>query len=335
MMKNAEQIMKDSIVIDGHFAIELAMPRSLESKFKLIDEYYLAGVNALSLSLANDESKLEETLLYLAQVRQFINKNKDKYILAMNTKDILRAKAEGKLALRLMFQGTAPLNLQLDLLEIYKTLGISSLVIAYNIRTPMGDGVIEEVDAGISHLGKRFVAEMNRHALLLDGAHSSKNTIEGMIAASEKPVVISHAGVYAINPLPRNVRDDQIKALAAKGGLLGINGIGLLLGDKNASVQKYVDHVDYVVKLVGPEYVGIGLDHLYFPDQFNEFMHHQPITNPSAYGKMIDPAMLKSIHPRQIVQIVDEMINRNYSEETIRLILGENWLRVMRAHDSD
>lgn len=103
----------------------------------------------------------------------------------------------------------------------------------------------------------------------------------------------------------------------------------LLLGDKNASIEKYVDHIDYVVKLIGVAHVGIGLDYFYFADQFSEFMQKQPITNPSAYGKMVDPSMLKCIHPNQLTQIVEELLKRNYSVEDIYAILGGNFLRVI------
>lgn len=120
-----------------------------------------------------------------------------------------------------------------------------------------------------------------------------------------------------------------IHAIAKSGGVIGINGIGLLLGDKDASIKKYVDHIDYVVNLVGISHVGIGLDNLYFPDRFNEFMQNQPITNPSAYGKMIDATMLKCIKPNQLVDIVEELLLRKYKDSDIQAILGENILRVI------
>lgn len=217
MREKAQQIYQEAIVIDGHFAIELAMPGNLDKKWDLVDSYAAAGVTCVSLSLANDESKQEETLAYLALVRQHIFSHPDKYLLAMTKDNILRAKKENKLAIRLMFQGAAPLGMNVNLVELYYQLGISSMVIAYNIRTPMGDGCIEEVDAGISHLGKRLVQAMNKVGMIIDGAHSSMNTITGAIQASKRPVIVSHACAYGINPLARNIRDEQIKAIAASG----------------------------------------------------------------------------------------------------------------------
>ncbi|MBA2648459.1 MAG: membrane dipeptidase [Legionella sp.] len=327
--EKARNIYQKSIVIDGHFAVELAMPGSWEDKWSLIDSYANAGVTAVTLSLANEESKLEETLGYLALIRNHIFANKEKYILAVTKEDIVQAKKENKLALRLMFQGTGPLSLNINLAEIFFQLGISSMIIAYNIRTAMGDGCIEEVDAGLSHLGKCLIQKMNQLGIIIDCAHSSRNTILGSTAISLLPVIISHACVYGINPLPRNIQDEQIIAVAKSGGIIGVNGIGLLLGDTRASIKKYVDHIDYIVHLVGINHVAIGLDHLYFPERFNEFMKIQQITNPPAYAKMVDTSMLTCIKPNQLVDVVEELLERDYIETDIQAILGENILRVI------
>jgi membrane dipeptidase len=329
LKEKAKKLYHESIVIDGQFAIELAMPGTLEEKWKLVDSYADAGVTAVTLSLANDESKLEETLAYLALVRNHIFSHPRKYILAVSKEDILRAKKENKLAIRLMFQGAGSLSMNIHFAELFFALGISSMIIAYNIRTAMGDGCIETVDAGISHLGKNLIHEMNKIGMIIDGAHSSVNTIMDSIETSCLPVIISHACVYGINPLPRNIKDEQIKAIAKSDGVIGVNGIAMLLGDKTASIKKYVDHIDYIVNLVGASHVAIGLDHLYFPEKFNEFMNNQTITHTTAYVKMIGTSMLDCIKPNQLVEIVEELLNRQYTDHDIQLILGENILRVI------
>lgn len=325
----AKSLYAESVIIDNHFAIELAMPGDLDYKFSFVDSYLDAGVTSVSLSLANDESKQEDTLAYLALVRKRILSQPNKYILALTKDDILKAKREKKLALRLMFQGAAPLGMDIHLSEVFFQLGVSSMVIAYNIRTPMGDGCIEKTDAGISLLGANLVHTMNNVGMIVDGAHSSMNTISDAAEISTLPIIISHACAYGVNPLPRNIRDDQIRAVSKTGGIIGINGIGLLLGDKNASIKKYVDHIDYVVDLVGVEHVAIGLDNFYFPEKFSEFMKKQPVTNPTAYGKMVDPTMFTCIKPSQLVDVVEELLIRKYKPEAIKAILGENMLRVI------
>ena len=99
-------------------------------------------------------------------------------------------------------------------------------------------------------------------------------------------------------------------------------------------IKKYVDHIDYIVNLVGIPYVGIGLDNFYFGDKFSEFMKDQPVTNPSAYGKMADASMFTCIQPAQIIDIVEELLQRQYSNQEIKAILGENFLRVIEQHQN-
>lgn len=101
---------------------------------------------------------------------------------------------------------------------------------------------------------------------------------------------------------------------------------------KLPSIKKYVDPIDYIVNLVGTPYVGIGLDNFYFGDKFSEFMKNQPITNPITYGKMVDSSMFTCIKPSQLIDVVEELLQRQYSTNDIKAILGENYLRVIERH---
>ena len=328
--EKAKSIYQEAIIIDGQLAFEVDMPWEFSKKWDLVDRYAKAGFTGITLSLANEETSTEKTLEYLAKIRKYIFSHSDKYILAKTKEDILRAKKENKIALRLMFQGTGPIGKNLDLLEIFYTLGITSLLLAYNIRTPLGDGVIEENDSGLSHLGKKFVSEMNRLGIIINGSHAGFKTSMDALNLTTKPFVFSHSGIYKIAPHVRNVHDEQIKAVAKSGGVIGINGLGLLLGDTNASIEKYVDHIDYITRLVGAQYVGIGLDNLYFSDQFAEFMENQSITHPQAYANIVtDATTWKCLQPEDIISVIEVLLQRGYSESDIKAILGENILRLM------
>ncbi len=328
----AKRILQEAVIIDGQLGFEMAMPWTFTEKWALVDRYKTAGFHALTLSIANDESTTEQTLDYLSQIRKYIFQNPDKYILAKSKEDILQAKKENKIALRLMFQGTSPIGKNIDLLELFHELGITSLVLAYNIRTPMGDGVIEERDGGLSHLGKKFIAEMNRLGIIIDGAHTGYQTTMDALNLTKLPMMISHSGVYGIHPHVRNVHDEQIKAIAKTNGVIGINGIGILLGDPKASIDKYVDHIDYIVKLVGAKHVAIGLENLYFSDQFEDFMQKQQITHPEAYANIAgNKREWKCLQPEDILFVVELLIARDYSNDDIKNILGGNILRIMES----
>ncbi len=166
--------------------------------------------------------------------------------------------------------------------------------------------------------------------IIIDGSHTGFKTSMDALNLTTKPFVFSHSGVYCLAPHVRNVRDEQIKSVAATGGVIGVNGLGILLGDVNASIGKYVDHIDYITKLVGAQHVAIGLDNLYFANQFSEFMSQQGITHPQAYASKVNNATLwRCLQPENVIEVVEMLLQRGYSENEIKGILGGNILRIM------
>lgn len=330
-MTTKQDLLRSSIIIDGQLGFEESMPWSFKDKWDLVNQYKDSGFTAITLSVANEENSFEEAISYLAQIRSYVASNADKYVIATTQEDILKAKAENKIALRLMFQGTNPIGKKLELLETFKQLGVSSMLIAYNIQTPIGSGVIEQQDNGLSFLGQNFISEMNKLDLILDGSHAGYETSMDALKLSQKPMVFSHSGVYGVAPHVRNIKDEQILALAKNGGVIGINGLGLLLGDANAGIDKYVQHIDYVKKLVGIRHISIGLDNLYFADQFADFMQQQKVSHPSAYSSQVmDATTWKYIKPQNITDIIEALLDNSYTELEIQAILGQNILRIMK-----
>lgn len=327
--KQAVEMYNNAIIFDNQLAFEVAMPFSFEEKWTVVERYRKAGFSALTLSLVNDEATPEITLRYMAQFLHFLNLHSDKYILANSAEDILHAKKSGKLALRLMFQGTSPIDKDLHMITLYHQLGIRSMVLAYNVKNRVGDGVVETHDGGLSHFGRAVVTEMNRVGMIIDVSHTGHRTAMEAIALSTAPVISSHAGAFAINPHIRTLQDEQIIAIAQSGGVVGINGLGLLLGADIRLAEKFVDHVDYIAQLVGVDHIACGLDYLYFSDQFAAFMKNQSVTHPQAYAQLtkgVDAAMLA---PEQLIEVVDVLLQRDYSTQAIKGILGENMLRVI------
>lgn len=329
-MITKQNILKDSIIIDGQLGFEESMPWSFKDKWELVNQYKNAGFTAVTLSVANEETSFEEAISYLSKIRAHILSNTDKYLIATTKNDIMKAKFENKIALRLMFQGTNPIGKKLELLETFKCLGLSSMLLAYNIQTPIGSGVIEKKDNGLSLLGQNLVTEMNKLNLIIDGSHAGYQTSMDAMVLTQKPMVFSHSGTYEIAPHVRNLTNEQILALAKTDGVIGINGLGLLLGDENASIEKYLQHINHIKELVGIRHIGIGLDNLYFADQFTEFMQQQKVSHPSAYAsQVINATTWKYIKPENIANIIEALLDNHYNVSEIEAILGKNILRIM------
>jgi membrane dipeptidase len=167
---------------------------------------------------------------------------------------------------------------------------------------------------------------MNRVGMIVDCAHTGYRTTMEAIEASRSPVIISHTNARALCDHPRCVFDDQIRACAAKGGVLGMTGLSGFLGGAGATPARLVDHVDHVANLVGPAHVGLGLDYVYDLETFELFVSRMPDRYPPGSGYQ----GMRQIEPEEVPRITEELLRRGYAEGEIRGILGENWLRVCR-----
>lgn len=328
----AQQIYQQALICDNQLAFEHAIPVSFTEKWQLLERYKQAGFNCLNLSVGNDESTAQEILSYTASLLHHIKQNDKQYRLVQQPQDIIEAKKNNQLAIRLMLQGTSSLGTDLNNLDLYQKIGISSVILCYNIRNMLGDGCIELNDGGLSHFGVRFVERMNQLGMLIDCSHTGYKTAMHAMTLSTAPIIFSHSNAYAIHPHVRNLKDKTIKAVAKTNGLIGINSINALLGDPLASPEKYAEHVDYIAQLVGPQHVAIGLDFLYFPEKFNQFMQTQSLTHPTVYAeKAANMPQLKSMDPEALPLVISILMQKGYKEQHIYDLLGGNLMRVLNS----
>jgi membrane dipeptidase len=213
--------------------------------------------------------------------------------------------------------------------------------LTYNIRNRVGDGCEEAGNAGLSRFGRDLIQRLNETRVIVDGSHTGERTTLEAIDASSRPFVFSHANASAVYPCPRNISDVQIKAAAATGGLIGINGFPAFLGKSpTPTIEDFLRHLDHVVELVGIEHAALGID-------YYEGMH--PVANAEEASRMYQqqlavrrwsaevypspphyyPAGMST--PRELPNLTDKLLAHGYSAGETRKILGENWLRVMRA----
>lgn len=324
-MKNV-QLHDEYFVADNAFGFEPEI--EVTDKWQVLDRFLAAGFNSMSLSIATDMTSLSNTLHYLSDTANYIKANSHKYMLVQSPEDFKLAKQQQKLALSFMFQGTAPLEKNLHLVRIFHQLGVRSMIISYNVRNAMGNGCAELHDNGLSILGTELIKTMNDTGILIDCSHTGKQTSLDILKLSKDPVIFSHSNVAAICQHPRNLSDEQIKLCAKTGGFIGINGNGLLLGDSNASAKKYVDHIEYIINLVGDDHVGLGTDLVYFREIFDDFINKNHVVYPGNYN-IADINTWKSIQPENLTNIIQEMQRRMFSKSTIAKVLGENYLRVI------
>ncbi|MBM3532649.1 MAG: peptidase M19 [Alphaproteobacteria bacterium] len=306
-----------------------------EPKYQTLERMAASGTSFVSLTVAVDWHSLEYTLHAIARERAWFRAHADKYVLVETVDDILKAKREGKLAVAFHFQGTNPLQADADMIEPYYRLGVKHMLMAYNQKNAVGDGCYEAVDGGLSKFGRMVVREMNRVGMLVDLSHTGYRTCRDVFEVSSAPVCFTHSNPLALWDNPRNIGDDLILATAKSGGIVGVNGIGLHMGDNDASTEMICRQIDHISGLVGAQHVGLGLDYVYDNVALMVDFATHPAWNPDgAIGakatRGYEPKDVAFAAPEQLPELTEMLLKRSYSEADIRGILGENWLRVLR-----
>jgi membrane dipeptidase len=288
------------------------------------EDYWLkmqqGGVTVTNFTIAMNHN-LSETVKLVAALYGQLASSKVA-MLVERPADIRTAKEQGKVGIIVGFQNIGPFEGDLSLLPIFHRLGVRIIQLTYHFRNICGDGCVEPGDAGLSLWGKELVRRMNDLGMVVDLAHLGERTTRETIAASRHPCIASHSNVYARAPVYQNKQDDTIRALADRGGVMCVAAFPRML-EPDATLETVLDHVDYVVRLVGVDHVGIGLD-------FSEGWADSPIHRKKLLaidGRIYDyPEGICSV--TQVPNITRGLVDRGYKDEDIRCILGGNLLRV-------
>lgn len=320
-MSDAGALHRDSIVIDGLNASNFFDPR-------VFPRLRQGGVTAVNATIAAWHAPAEALPLVAGALR-LIDAQPDALTQVVETADIARAKAAGRLGVILGFQGAEPIGDSLDVLALYRRLGLRIMQLTYNFRNLVGCGCQEKDDTGLSEFGRRVVAEMNRLGVLVDLSHCGPRTTLDAIEASARPVAFTHANALALCPHPRNKSDDALKALAARGGVAGaVIFPPLLTCGPTALLDDYVRMIDHLVNLIGIDHVGLGPD----------FMEDMAPEVSAAALKGLSPEALKqfsAIRPTvgfesisACANVTAALLAHGYTEADVRKIMGGNWLRL-------
>lgn len=295
------------------------------------------GVTAMDPHATVDRA-LEEVMFWHLIARQHEN-----LIVADTVASIRRAKEEGKSGFLLCAQGGDFIANKLHRVEAFQRLGLRVMLLAYNTSNMICSGLLDRTDSGLTRFGELVVDECNRVGIVLDGTHVAKKSVLEMIDRSSKPCVFTHSNCYALVPNPRNIDDEQIKACAERGGVIGLAPWGPLSMKPNTThwptVDDFIDHVDHVCHLTGSAaHVGLGTDMSLgtYPDHW-----HDPWGEPEApdigreYATHVMADVRHSMRSLdgfssypEITNMIDRLMARGYSETDVAGILGENFLRV-------
>ena len=302
-----------------------------------LDNAHASGLTALKTSIGGFNASFEDTVAELAFYQRVFESHPATYMQIRTVADFDAAKRTGKLGIVFGFENAACLEDKVDRIAVFRNFGVRVMQLSYNLTSPFGAGVLAPADATLTELGRQAVAKMNEVGVALDLSHANPATTAAAIAASTKPVIMTHAGCVAIHPHPRNKTDDQLRALAAKGGVFGIYDLPYLTASpRQPTLDDYMAHMTHALDVMGEDHVGFGSDTSFgtmdnSPEsraQFDEMerqRHAAGVAAPEEDRMTYVDGLNQA--DRSLI-IADALMKRGYPARVAEKVLGANFVRV-------
>jgi membrane dipeptidase len=276
------------------------------------------------------------TVADIAKADQLMEKRPDLFLKVRTAADLDRARGEKKLGVIYSFESAAMLEDKIERIEIFRGLGVRVMQLNYNRRTPFGVGCLDGDTDGLTDLGRQAIAKMNELGVALDLSHSNTKTTADGIAASSKPPLITHAGCRAVYQHPRNKEDRELKALADKGGVVGIYMLPYLTASpKQPMREDYLQHLEHALKVCGENHVGIGSDVPFFEVDESDLAEMKKDAEKRKADGVAAPGEDRPTYipdlntPRKMELVASALLQRGHKPALVEKILGANFRRVL------
>lgn len=317
----AQSLLRSSLVWDNHTCLPL---RPDDTFLPQIERYRRAGVNIVSINVGFGTTPWTECLRVISYMRRWFAVRSDMYRLISTVQDVHQCKHDGKLGVAFDIEGMYPVQEDTGLVQTFYELGVRWMLIAYNRNNAAGGGCMDN-DCGLTGVGRAIIDEMDRVGMVLCLSHTGARTVAEALDYCRHPAIFSHSNPYGDTCHGRNISDDLMRACAKKGGVVGLSGIGPFLGANTDLVQPLLRQLRYVIDLIGPRHVGLGLDYVFDSGELDEYVRQNPAAFPP---EMNITGHMGMVEPEAWGEIADGLAGDNLTDEHIRGILGGNWLRV-------
>ena len=232
---------------------------------ELCREMIDSGINSVTVTLCDPKSQEAEAydwgMAGVLEYDRLIDKESEFWMKATSVADIQKARDQGKIALFYLFQNSTQFGRDLDNVDVFYGLGVRSSQITYNFQNWAGAGCNELNGSGLTVFGHELVEKMNSRGMLIDLSHANMKTMADTIAASSDPVIVSHSCCKALREHNRNTTDENIKAIADKGGLFGVTQMRPFMTHQiDNAVHVYYEHIEHAINVAGIDHVCIGSD---------------------------------------------------------------------------
>ena len=330
----AEELYAKSFVLDCNGPGSVGqIPRTDQPEaIKAIRE---SGITVVKSTLGGATSTFEQAVADIAAADQFIENWPDVVTQVRTAADMDRARRDHKFGIIYSFESADMLEGKVQRIELFRRFGVRVMQLTYNHRSPFGVGCLDGETPGLTDLGRQAIAKMNELGVALDLSHSNTATTREGIALSKKPPIFSHTGCRAIFMHPRNKEDQDMKALADKGGVMGVYMLPFLTASpKQPLLEDYLRHMEHALKICGEDHVGIGSD---IPletvttaeiGEMRKEMAERKAAGVGAPGEDRVPYIPDLNTPRKMEIIAGALLKRGYSSAAVEKVLGSNFRRV-------
>jgi membrane dipeptidase len=323
-------------VIDMHWDLLMDLYEKRKRQNVLRDDFEAqldaGGIGVVGAAMYIDEQYLPEQALRvgLDQIaRLYIEcESNPRFAICKSYADIVKARKANQFAVLITMEGVEPLGSDLNLLRVFYELGLRSVGLTHARRTMAADGGLFGANissrGGLTGFGRELVQEMERLHIMLDLAHLNPAGVDDVLAITTRAPIFSHVNPRKFYDLDRNASDDHIRAVGARGGIVGVNGALVGSNAEQCTLDGFIDNVEYIVELAGMDSVGIGFD-------FFKFLWDSwsPAQQAALIAYIHEPKFIPDLEQHgHAKNVTRRLIARGWKDEDIARLLYGNWMRV-------
>jgi membrane dipeptidase len=335
-LREAGALIGESFALDAHFDLAYDIEARRDYGERRVysarhDENFRAGgwkcvVSSLFVSSWRlPEMGLRNALDQISAMIAEEEEQPDKFALCKSISEVDAANARGKVGILLSFEGVDPIGSDISLMRVFHALGVRAAGLAWSRRNYAADGCFLSpkktgTRGGLTNFGLEVLEEAERLRMAVDVSHLNDEGFDDVARLAKRPFIASHSNCRALVPVMRNLTDEQIKTIADRGGVIGMNCCSAFVssGDrKNIGAEDLARHIDHIVKLAGDDFVGLGLDCC---DRLADY--HKTPPNIESYDSIPDHSHLP--------ELVAVLLEKGYGAESVKKILGGNFRRVYK-----
>ncbi len=285
--------------------------RVLEENF---ERFFGNTVTARVMAVWTRAEKRNQALRYALEVINSMKRDiqeSDSFELVTSVEEMRKAIEDGRVALWLGLEGGEPIEDSIDLLEIFHLLGLRVLTLTWSLRNAIGDGVFERTNGGLTNFGIEVLGKAEELGIVIDLSHINEAGFWDAIHTTSFPVIASHSNARRLCDNARNLTDEQIKAIAERDGVIGAVAIPNFVHKDEPTLERYVEHIEYMVDLAGYEHVGLGFDFVYYLEGWS--------------GRSV-----QGFGNEEKIPALMKLLKERFSEREVKAITFKNFERVFK-----